>query len=261
MNTLSLALSGGGARGIAHIGVLAALDELRLPVARLAGVSSGAIVAALYAVGLPPREILQEIERASLFRLLVRPAFSWRGLLSTGGIAQELARLLGGSEVRFEQLQKPLLVVATDLLAGIAVGFDTGLLLPPLLGTTAVPLLFKPVEYQRQLLVDGGILNLLPVEALLATAAPNEKIVGVNSNPVGPRTARELGGLPRLLERTFHLALHGNTKPSMARCHLLLEPPGLAQLRVFDYHRAPQLFELGYRYTLSRAAELQALLA
>lgn len=260
MKQLALALSGGGARGIAHVGVLAALDELQIPVARLAGVSSGAIVGALYAAGMPPRQILKEIESASLFRLLLRPAFSWRGLLSTGGVARELARLLGGREVRFEHLQKPLLVTTTDLLAGAVAAFDTGLLLPPLLGTTAVPLLFKPVEYQGKLLVDGGILNLLPVEPLLATAPADEIVVAVNSNPVGPRTAGQLGGLPRLLERTFHLALHGNTRPSIARAALLLEPPGLAQLRVFDYRRAAHLFELGYRHTLAQATDLQALL-
>jgi NTE family protein len=240
--------------------VLAALEELQLPVARLAGVSSGAVVAALYAAGMPPRDILREIEQVRLFRLLARPAFSWRGLLATGGIERELARLLGGSNVTFAQLRRPLTLVATDLLTGTAVSFSTGLLLPPLLGTVAVPLLFKPVACQNKLLVDGGILNLLPVEALLATAGPHEKVVGVNSNPVGPRTVAQLGGLPRLLERTFHLALHGNTRPSMARCHLLLEPPGLAQMRVFDYRRAAQLFDLGYCYTLGRADELRALL-
>jgi NTE family protein len=260
MKQLALALSGGGARGIAHVGVLAALDELQIPVARLAGVSSGAIVGALYAAGLPPRAILREIERASLFRLLLRPAFSWRGLLSTRGIAQELARLLGGPEVGFGQLAKPLTVVATDLLAGAAVAFTTGALLPPLLGTTAVPLLFRPVEHQGRLLVDGGVLNLLPVEPLLATAGPNEVVIAANSNPVGPRTAGQLAGLPRLLERTFHLALHGNTQPSIERAALLLEPPELVQWRVSDYRRAPQLFELGYRHTLGRAAELHALL-
>ena len=94
MAELGLALSGGGARGIAHLGVLAALDELALPVARLAGVSSGAIASVFYAAGFPPREILRLLLATNVFRL-TRPAFSRFGLLHLDAVEQLLARHLG----------------------------------------------------------------------------------------------------------------------------------------------------------------------
>ena len=119
MAQLGLALSGGGARGIAHLGVLAALEELQLPVAQLAGVSSGAIASVFYSAGFSPREILRMLMSTNVFRL-TRPAFSRFGLLHLDAVEQLLARHLG-SMVNFEDLSRPLTLVATDLMAGESV--------------------------------------------------------------------------------------------------------------------------------------------
>jgi len=118
-STLSLALSGDGARGIAHLGVLAALDELGLPVGRLAGVSSGAIAGTFYAAGFAPREVLKLLLDTN-FRGLTRPAFSSLGLLGLEAVEQLLGRHLGPA-LQFEDLRLPLTLVATDLVAGESV--------------------------------------------------------------------------------------------------------------------------------------------
>lgn len=253
--SLSLALSGGGARGIAHLGVLAALDELALPVGRLAGVSSGAIVATFYAAGVAPREVLRLFQAVNVVRL-TRPVFGQRGLLGLDAVEQLLARHLGPG-LRFEDLRRPLTLAATDLVAGETVYFSQGPLLPPLLASSAVPIIYRPVEYQGKLLVDGGLLNNLPVEPLLARPG-GAPLVGVHCNPLH-REAR-IPTLRRVLERTLQLAINSNTLARQAQCDLLLEPPALLAYRPLDYRKSAELFEIGYRYTLGQEAALRALL-
>jgi NTE family protein len=252
--SLSLALSGGGARGIAHLGVLAALDELGLPVGALAGASSGGIVGAFYAAGFAPREVLRLLQGTSIPRL-TRPVFSRLGLLGMDAVAQLLARNLGPVQ-RFEDLSIPLTLVATDLEASESVYFSQGELLPPLLGSAAVPIVYRPIAYQGRQLVDGGLLNNLPVEPLLTLG---HSVVGVHCNPL--HREAPLPTLRRVVERTLQIALSANVASRKAQCALLLEPPQLRQYRPLDFRKADELFEVGYRYTLSRAAELHALLA
>ena len=252
--SLSLALSGGGARGIAHLGVLAALDELGLPVGALAGASSGAIASTFYAAGVGPREVLRLLQATSIPRL-TRPVFGRQGLLGLEAVGQLLERHLGAG-LRFEDLRLPLALVATDLEAGESVYFTEGPLLPPLLGSAAVPIVYRPIEYQGRQLVDGGLLNNLPVEPLLPLGMP---IVGVHCNPIN-REGR-LPNLRRVVERTLQIALSANVATRKTQCALLLEPPELCQYRPLDFRKADELFEIGYRHTLGRAAELHALLA
>ncbi len=252
--TMSLAFSGGGARGIAHLGVLAALDELALPVGRLAGVSSGAIAGAFYAAGFAPREILRLLLGTNITRL-TRPVFSRHGLLGLDAVEHLLGKHLGAT-LTFEDLRLPLTLVATDLVAGESVYFSQGPLLLPLLASSAVPILYRPVQYQGRLLVDGGLLNNLPVEPLLGHAGP---VVGVHCNPINPEA--RLPTLRRVVERTLQLAINANTAARKVQCALLLEPPQLYNYRPLDYRKAAELFEVGYRYTLSRAANLRALVA
>lgn len=253
---LALALSGGGARGIAHLGVLAALDELRIPVSRLSGVSSGAIAAAFYAAGVPPREILRLFQEVNITRL-TRVALSRYGLFRIDAVGTLFERHLGEIGT-FEQLQLPLTLVATDLVEGTSVRFSSGPLVPPLLATAAVPILFRPVEFQGRQLVDGGLLNNLPVEALREAGPDELRIVGVHCNPPNPNA--QFNNLRGVIERTLNLAIGGNTVLSKQQCHLLLEPPELRRFRTMSYRCAPELFDIGYRYTLSKAPELMALL-
>ncbi|WP_139921556.1 patatin-like phospholipase family protein [Hymenobacter sp. DG01] len=251
---LGLALSGGGARGIAHLGVLAALDELELPISHLAGVSSGAIAATFYAAGVPPREILRLFQEVSLTQL-TRISLSRYGLLRIDGVGQLFEQHLG-AESTFEQLRLPLTLVATDIIEGTSVHFSDGPLIPPLLASSAVPVLYRPVVYQGRHLVDGGLLMNLPTAALLDK--PGLRVVGVHCNP--PHREARIASLRGLIERTLNLVVGANTVVSKQHCDLLLEPPELGDYRMMHYKRAPELFDIGYRYTLSRAPELRALL-
>ncbi|GAA3994492.1 patatin-like phospholipase family protein [Hymenobacter fastidiosus] len=252
MQKIGVALSGGGARGIAHLGVLAALDELRIPVAHLAGVSSGAIAAAFYAAGFSPAEILRLLATTNVARLM-RPAFSRYGLLRLDAVEQLFVRHLG-LDATFADLKYPLTLVATDLVEGVSVYFSEGPLIPPLVASSAVPIVYRPVEYQGRQLVDGGLLNNLPVEPLLDQGL---RVIGVHCNPINH--AARVTNFRNLIERTLQLAINANTIPRQLRCDVLIEPPELRLYRPLGYRRAPELYEIGYRYTMSLAEQLHAL--
>ena len=262
---LGVVLSGGGARGIAHLGVLAALDELRIRPARVAGTSSGAIVGAFYCAGWSPRRIMTELLATNIPRLL-RPAFRpfglWPsssglggafGLLRHEAVEALFGRLLG-PDVRFEDLPIPLTVGTTDLIAGETVFYSAGPLLRPLLGATAVPVLYQPVAHEGRLLVDGGLLNNLPVEALTDGPEPCAAIIGSHTNPIAigtrPRTLRGLS------MRTLQLAINNNVRSRLVACDILLEPPALRHVSPLGYQRAEELYRIGYDYTLSHAPAL-----
>ena len=189
--TISLALSGGGARGIAHLGVLAALDELQIPVGRLSGVSSGAIAGAFYAAGFQPREILRLLLATNVVRL-TRPVFSRLGLLGLEAVEQLLARHLG-SHCTFADLRLPLTLVATDLIAGESVYFDSGPLLPPLLASSAVPILYRAVEYQGRQLVEADCLTTCPSSRCCPSRPPRRWWACIatraTARPASPRCA------------------------------------------------------------------------
>jgi len=179
-----LALGGGGVRGLAHIGVLKALEEARLRPNLLSGTSMGGLIAALYAHGMSGREIEAEALRASrptqLIRLVeLRPPR--RGLLRTGGLRSYLEGLLGKT-LDFSGLGIPTVLMAVDLEAGEEVLLSEGLVVDAVLATLAVPGLFEPVRFGDRLLVDGGVLDNVPAEAVRRWGAEVVVAVEVGSD-------------------------------------------------------------------------------
>ena len=193
---IGLALSGGAARGIAHAGVLEVFAGEGIPVRAIAGTSAGAIIGALFAAGVSPREIGRlalETRWLDLFTVRLPRA----GLLPGEGLEQFLERHL---PVRtFAELRLPFVAVATDLATGERVDLSAGDLVPAVLASCSVPILLEPVALGGRLLVDGGISSQLPVRALrvLNGALP---AVAVDVN---------VGGLdPPRLDSALHVALH-----------------------------------------------------
>ncbi len=159
---VGLALSGGFARGIAHIGVLKVLQANHIPIHCLAGTSVGALVGAAYAAGVS----LEEMERqaaATQFKDFARWTFSWMGLATNDRLEGYLRRY--SEMTRFEQMKMPLAIAATDLSTGEAVYFTEGPVGPALRASCAYPGLFLPVEHQGRTLVDGFLAAPVPVDA------------------------------------------------------------------------------------------------
>jgi NTE family protein len=164
-NKIGLALSGGGARGLAHIGVLKVLEQEGIAVDLLAGTSMGGLIAAAYAAGMNADFLEQEALRmANIRRLLALADLSRprRGLFEGQKVHAYLAGHLG--DRTFDDLQLPLTLVAVDLNAGQEVHLNQGRVADAVRATIAIPGVFAPVERDGQLLVDGGLLNNLPTD-------------------------------------------------------------------------------------------------
>lgn len=183
---LSLALGGGGARGLAHIGFLKVLEKAGLPVGYLAGASMGGLIGALYAAGWTAEQIEAEALALSSLRSLIKLvdlAPARRGLLEGQGVRELLDEMLG-IDLAFDQLQIPLGLVAVDLCTAQEVVLRQGSVVEAVLATTAVPGLLPPVILSGCQLVDGGILNNLPTD--LARANGGGPVIAVDVNPQFP---------------------------------------------------------------------------
>jgi len=176
---VGLALSGGGVRGLAHIGVLKALEQEGVAVDCLAGTSMGGVIAAAYAAGLCPDFMEQEaLHMASPRRLLALadPMLPRRGLFDGRKVHEYLAGHLG--ERTFDDLRLPLALVAVDLNSGREVILREGRLIDAVRATIALPGLFTPVDSDGRVLVDGGVLDNLPADVVRRMGA--EVVIAVD---------------------------------------------------------------------------------
>lgn len=238
---IGLVLSGGGARGIAHLGAVKALAERGIKPDVISGTSAGAIAGGLLAYGYLPDEILEIIIDTNFVRY-VRPTFRGNGFLRIDRLQEVFQKHV--PENTFEALKIPLIVTATDVHAGEAIYFQKGELIRPILASSCLPGIFEPIQFQNRYLVDGGVMNNMPVEPLIGIA---DYIIGMHCNPFQlkepPKSTREV------LARSLILAVHAKTKERFDHCHLLIEPPELGDYSVYDLRKARELFVLGYKHT------------
>lgn len=182
---VGLALGAGAAKGLAHMGVLRALDELAVPIDVVAGCSIGSAVAAGIAVGMTADELMETTARVA--SRAVRPTLPLRSFLSNRGIKDELKHLSG--QRRIEDLDLPLAVVATDLFRRTAVTFTSGLLWPRLLASMAIPGVYPPSAALGSYLVDGGVLHPVPVRQCRELGAGVVIGVRLTGSRTSPRTS------------------------------------------------------------------------
>jgi NTE family protein len=250
---VGLALSGGGARGIAHLGAIKAMLENDIKPDIISGVSSGAIVGALYSSGLHPDEIMSTLLRTRIFRY-IRPAWSKVGFLN-------IQKLLAIYKLylpvhTFEELKGTLIISAADIREGKTVYFTEGNLAKAILASSCIPILFTPIEMEGKLLVDGGIINNLPVEPLISRC---DLIIGVHCNPTHRKY--KVGNIKSMLERTFHLSISNNVKERMKYCDMFIEPPQLINYALFEISKAKEIYKVGYDHAIKVINASQDLLA
>jgi NTE family protein len=236
-----LVLSGGGARGVCHLGVIKALQECGVRFDCISGTSAGAITGSLFAYGYTPDEILAIIEKTSFFRSL-RIAWTWKGLLSIDGLRDVLAKYLPTDS--FASLKIPLVVAATDIKRGRIEYFSQGELIPALLSSSCVPAVFNPYRFNGALYVDGGVLDNLPSKAIRDQC---DVIIGSHCNFI--TSEFDVKNLRSVVERTLLMAINGNTTISKSLCNVLIEPPEVGKYSGFDLSKAKEIFALGYAYT------------
>lgn len=239
---IGLALSGGGARGVSHVGVLKALEEMGVEVSMVSGTSAGSIVAALYAYGYEPDEIFDIVKRVSVFRS-VRPAWAWTGLLTMDGLRELLMNSMPEND--FNSLKMPLHIAAIEINKGEVHYFSEGELIPAILSSCSVPAVFNPVKFDKGLYVDGGLLDNLPSRVLQERV---DFLIGSHCNPISKDF--DAKNLKAVIERSLLMAMNGNTRLSKTFCDVVIEPEKLDKFSSFDIAKAREIFEIGYEYTI-----------
>jgi NTE family protein len=234
-------LSGGGARGFAHLGFMEALFEEGIYPDIISGTSAGALAGVLIADGLAPREILKMLNTGSRLDFM-RPALPREGLLQISGIVKILNANLHAK--KFEDLKIPLFVAATDINNGKAVYFSEGDLIERVTASMSIPVLFQPVLINNIQYLDGGITDNLPVTPIENLC---KTLVGSFVNPVG--YVEKLSGLINIAERSFMLNMTKEVTEKSGKFDLLVAPPELRNYGILDPEKAEELFTLGYTAT------------
>jgi NTE family protein len=213
---VGLALAGGFARGIAHIGVLRALKQGGIPIDFIAGTSVGALIGACYCAG-AGLDDMQRIGALTNFTDFGRWTPSWLGLATNQRIERYLARFT--TKKTFEELTIPLAIAATDINAGVTVYYTRGPLGPPLRGSCAYPGLFVPIQYEDRILVDGFLTAPVPVEGAALLGANVVIAVFLEAGAVAyPRTAADV------ISRSFTIIQRHTEVSWRQQADIIIEP-------------------------------------
>lgn len=237
---IGISLSGGGARGAAHIGVLQALSEEGLRPSVVAGTSAGAIIGGLYAAGLQPQQMLDFIQESKMIKLLsFKPLTGVLGELTY--LKQRLAEVIPHD--RFEALQMPLHVAISNLNTGRLEIRSSGELFSVIAASSSIPLVFSPVKIGRYQYVDGGLLCNLPAKPLVNIC---DFILGVNVMPAVEVEGRSIQHVFSIATRCFDLSIQANTLPELPYCNMLLEPERVSKYHIFQFSSYREIYEIGY---------------
>jgi NTE family protein len=239
---VGLVLSGGGARGVAHLGVLKALDELGVVIDQISGTSAGALVGALYAHGLKPEAIFELIHGVGFFSS-VRPAWARTGFFTMDGMKELLQKNI--TVTLFENLPLPLVVAATDIRKGKIHYFTEGELLPAVLASCSIPGIFNPISFNGNLYVDGGLIDNLPVKPIRSQC---EIIIGSHCNHISSDV--DVTNLKSVIERSLLIAIYSNTEISRSMCDVFIEPPRMDRFSSLDLGKAREIYDFSYRFTI-----------
>lgn len=234
-------LSGGGARGFAHLGVLKALNDAGIFPEVISGTSAGALVGVMYADGYSPEEILKIMNSTSKLHF-IRPTVPREGLLQISGIVRILQEHLRAK--KFEDLKIPLFVTATDLNNGVAEYFSSGELLKPVIASASIPVLFKAVIINKIHYVDGGVLDNMPIKPIEGMC---ELIIGSFVNPTGYEET--VTSLIQIAKRTFMLNMSKDLDQKAKKFDIFIAPPELRNYKILDPEKAMEVFDIGYKAT------------
>ena len=213
---VGLALAGGFARGIAHIGVLRVLRDNGIPIDVVAGTSVGALIGSAYCAGTPLEE-MERIGASTSFTDFGRWTPSWLGLATNQRLEKFLARFTPVKT--FEEMKVPLAIATTDINAGITVYYSRGPVGPPLRASCAYPGLFVPIQFEGRTLVDGFLTAPVPVEGALLLGADIVIAVYLEAGNVEqPRTFTDV------LSRAFTIVQHHTDVVWRQQADIIIEP-------------------------------------
>jgi NTE family protein len=239
---IGVALSGGAARGFAHLGALQALEENGIVPAYVAGVSMGAILGSIYASGMSPYDIYKFARKQHYFRIISLGRIAKDGFIKPAFIHKMLDECIG--HCRFDMLQKKMFVGVTNFDLARSEIIDTGCLKTAVSASAAIPLVFEPVTINGYAYVDGGVMHNLPVEPLVQIE-DCRYIIGISvvATPVGNERWRGL----EHLSRTFDIMVKNTETEARKQCHFFLEIEEAASVGLSDFKQIDALYRMGYQ--------------
>ena len=280
--SIGIALSGGGALGLAHIGVLHYFEEHRIPVDKIGGTSMGGLIGGLYATGMDSSQIRATVEGAD-WNALLSPSSPFadqpivekqrsnrtfgdltlrfgRGFSLPTGLnpGESLSLLLSrltmaySGVTDFDQLPTPFRCVATDLVSGNSIVFANGSLPIAMRSTMSLPGVFTPVKLDRMVLVDGGMLDNIPVDAVRDMGAKIVIAVAFENPKVNPS---QIKSLTDVMQQTISLVIAKNEQRSLAMADLVISVD-TKRFSGTDYGRWSEIIEAGYQAAKAHASEL-----
>jgi len=239
MKKVGLALGGGAARGLAHIGVLEILEKEGVPVDMIAGTSVGAAVGALYAQGKPASQIKELALNMGWRRMvsLVDLTLPRSGFIEGTGIKNLLKSIMG--DIDFSDLKIPLSCVATDIRSGEEVVINDGPVLEGVRASISIPVIFTAVKWRDRYLVDGGLVNPVPVSTVRGMGA--DFVIAVNViPPMGVRLQPAKGSKPpgifQSMLHSFYIATYSMVMSNLSGADIVIEP-NLPHIGYGDFHR------------------------
>jgi len=237
---IGLVLSGGGVRGVGHIGVIKALEEHNIIPTHIAGTSAGAVVGALYAYGYNWEDMISFFKKIQFFDLK-KYAVNKPGFIDAEKFYDLFKEYLIVDN--FNSLKKKLHITATDILKGKLEIFSKGELIKPLIASAAFPGVFAPVKINDSYYIDGGALNNFPVEVLKTHC---DKIIGAYANGFKIININDLKHSLNVLERALKIMSVRDDYLKFSDCDLVIHPKNLSSYGTFDKKNIDTIFKLGY---------------
>ncbi len=243
---IGLVLSGGGFKGVAHVGAIKAFEEADIQPSYISGTSAGAIVGALYAGGYSTEVIKDFFYETSIFRLN-RFTRKKPGVFDSEKFAEDLSKFFPKNS--FEVLQKDLFITATNLVEGTIKVFSSGPLIAPILASAAFPGVFSPVMINDALYADGGILDNFPVTPLTEHC---DMIIGIDVSPIKKPKITDFKHSYNVVQRAYYLRTMPNSESQFKYCDIIVQPTVLANYGIFSSTNLEKIYNLGYQEAKSQ---------
>lgn len=237
---IGLALGGGAARGIAHIGVLKYLEERKVKPYCIAATSAGSIVGAFYCSGMPVEKIGQVISEMS-WKDLIKLSLPRKGVIKSSRLLKLVEEHIG--DTTFDQLKLPLLINAVDLLSGKEVVISEGSVARAVEASCAIPGIFTPVRLGEHLFVDGGLLDNVPVTLMVDRNI--DYIIAVDVGAQNP-LQKDPNTIFEVLVQSFYILRRYRDMPAHKHADKMIVPD-LGDFAIWDTSKADAMIELGYR--------------
>jgi NTE family protein len=239
---VGLALGSGAARGLAHIGVLRVLEREGIPVDMITGSSIGAFVGALYAQGRKTDQILNIARDIGTHRLsyLVDVGLPKTGLIKGKKLEDKLAQLYG--KIEFTDLKLPLKCIATDIDTGKAVIMDKGLVWTAVRASISLPVILAVANRENRYLVDGGLVDPVPVDVVRNMGA--DVVIAVNVMPETRSKSESEPGIFEVIMQTIYIVGSYVAKDSLKGADIVVEPD-VARFKLSDFHKVEECVSAG----------------